>query len=122
MNSRARFFGLACALQLLAAPGAVFAKPADAGRDIAIGACGGCHQVTSGQKRPAPVHEGEEGAWTEAPTFMEIANRCLSADELRNRITNPHYPMREQLLTPVDVDELAAYIRSVGTRAGCPIR
>jgi mono/diheme cytochrome c family protein len=122
MNPRALCFCFAGALALLTGAGAGAAKPADAGRQIAIGACGGCHQVIASQKRPPPVREGEEGAWTEAPTFMEIANRCLSADDLRNRITNPHYPMREQLLMPLDVDELAAYIRSVASRTDCPIR
>jgi len=74
------------------------------------------------RKRPPPVSEGEEGAWTEAPTFYEIADHCLSAADLKARIVNPHYPMREQLLMPIDVDNLAHYIRSLATRPDCPIR
>lgn len=122
MNPRPFYFAIACTLGLLMANGSLLAGPADAGRSLAIEGCSGCHQVLVQQKRPPPVSEGAEGAWTEAPTFQEIATRCLSADELRNKITNPHYPMREQLLMPIDVDNLAAYIRSLSGRSGCPIR
>ena len=122
MNPRPFYFAIASTLSLLTADGALLAKPADAGRTLAIEGCGGCHQVIPQQKRPPPVSEGEEGAWTEAPTFMAIANRCLSASELKAAIVNPHYPMREQLLMPIDVDNLAVYIRSLATRPGCPIR
>jgi mono/diheme cytochrome c family protein len=122
MNARTLYFGIACTLGLLAANGVSLAQPTDAGRSLAIEACSGCHQVIPRQKRPPPVSEGEEGAWTEAPTFGEIANRCLSAAELHAKIVNPHYPMREQILMPVDVDNLAIYIRSLATRPDCPIR
>ena len=122
MNPRTLCVGIACALGLLVAGGALLAKPVEAGRTLAIEGCSGCHQVIPQQKRPAPVSEGEEGAWTEAPTFQEIANRCLSAGELKAKITSPHYPMREQLLMPIDVDNLAVYIRSIATRPDCPIR
>lgn len=122
MSPRQLYFAVACTFSLATASGASLGNPVDTGRSLAAEGCGGCHQVSPQQKRPPPVSEGEEGAWTEAPTFQQIANRCLSADELKARIVNPHYPMREQLLMPVDVDNLAAYIRSLATRSNCAIR
>jgi len=122
MNPRPLYLGIACALGLFTANSALLAKTVDAGRSLAIEGCSGCHQVIPQQKRPSPVSEGEDGAWTEAPTFSEIANRCFSADELKAKIVNPHYPMREQLLMPIDVNNLAIYIRSLATRPDCPIR
>jgi len=122
MNRRMLYFGVACTVGLMTVYGASLGKPVEAGRSLAIEGCSGCHQVIPQQKRPPPVSEGEEGAWTEAPTFQEIANRCLSAGELKTKITSPHYPMREQLLMPIDVDNLAVYIRSIATRPDCPLR
>lgn len=122
MNPRPLYLGIACTLGLLTAEGTLLADPTNAGRTLAIEGCSGCHQVIPQQKRPPPVSEGDEGAWTEAPTFQEIANRCLSANQLKAKVTNPHYPMREQLLMPVDVDNLAIYIRSLARRSDCPIR
>lgn len=122
MNPRTTYSAIACTLGLLTVSGPLLAKPTDAGRSLAIEGCGGCHQVVPQQKRPPPVSEGEEGAWTEAPTFRDIANKCLSAADLKAKIVSPHYPMREQLLMPVDVDNLSIYIRSLATRPDCPIR
>jgi mono/diheme cytochrome c family protein len=99
-----------------------FAASIEDGRALAVEACGACHQVVAGQKRPAPVAEGAEGTHVEAPTFVQIADRCLSAQDLRARIANPHYPMREQELMPLDLDNLAAYIRSLSTKPVCAIR
>jgi len=122
MSPRALHFGITCVLGILNAHGTLLATPADDGRTLAIEACSACHQVIPQQKRPGPVSEGEEGARTEAPTFFEIANRCPSAAELKSRIANPHYPMREQLLMPIDVDDLAIYIQTLATRSNCAIR
>ena len=93
--------------------------PGAAGASPAGSAASG---VLNSFQRPPPVSEGEEGAWTEAPTFRDIANKCLSAADLKAKIVSPHYPMREQLLMPVDVDNLSIYIRSLATRPDCPIR
>ncbi len=93
----------------------------DSGRSLAIEACSGCHQVTSTQKRPAPVAEGDEGSHIEAPTFATIAARCENAGQLRTEIVNPHYPMREQLFEEMGLDDLAAYIRSLRPVSACPV-
>jgi len=122
MTPRRHSLGIVSALAFSAMAGACLASPVDDGRELAIEACSACHQVAPQQKRPAPVSEGEEGAHTQAPTFMDISRRCLSSAELKDRITNPHYPMREQLLLPIDVDELANYIRSLSTHPDCVIR
>jgi mono/diheme cytochrome c family protein len=102
----------------LAAPAS--ASP-EAGKALAIEACGACHQVIPTQKRPAPVANPDEGVPTQAPTFTAIAERCASADQLRAKIANPHYPMREQALGALDLDSLAAYIRSLAPGKTCPI-
>ena len=122
MIPRPTYFGVVCTLGIMAATEVSLSKPVDDGRQLAIEACSACHQVVPGQKRPAPVAEGEEGAHVEAPTFAEIAARCLSSSDLRGRITSPHYPMREQVIMPVDLDSLTLYIQSLSSSPACAIR
>ncbi len=94
----------------------------EAGKALAIEACSACHQVIPTQKRPAPVANPDEGVPVTAPTFAAVAQRCLPADQLRSKIANPHYPMREQVFGAVDLDSLAAYIASLAPTRLCPIR
>jgi mono/diheme cytochrome c family protein len=110
-------------LLCLGSPALTGAAPAspEAGKALAIEACGACHQVIPTQKRPAPVANPDEGVPTQAPTFTTIAERCAPADQLRAKIANPHYPMREQALGAIDLDSLAAYIRSLAPAKTCPI-
>jgi hypothetical protein len=122
MIQRPLYVGIMYSFGLILFGGVCAAGPADDGRKLAIEACSACHQVFPQQKRPPPVSEGEEGARTEAPTFTEIAHRCLSPGELKSRIANPHYPMREQILMPIDLDDLAVYIQSLSTPTDCAIR
>jgi len=114
-----------CLLTLGIGPGAVAATDAApehiSGKDLAREACSACHQVTAEQSRPPLVANPDEGSKIQAPSFMTIARLCLAEGDLRSKITNPHYPMREQLLMPVDVDALSRYIRSLAPTAGCPI-
>lgn len=117
-------------LTILVAPILVFApqtagkpvNPVETGRALAIEACSACHQVTATQKRPSPVPNPDEGIPTEAPTFRAIAERCTPADRLRAEVANPHYPMREQMLDGIDLDALAAYIRSLAPAKTCPMQ
>jgi mono/diheme cytochrome c family protein len=115
----------ACLLGLGLAPAALAAgetEPARiTGHDLAKEACSACHQVEPGQMRPPLVANPDEGSKIRAPSFIEIAKLCLAEGDLRAKITNPHYPMREQLLTPVDVDGLSRYIRSLAPGANCPL-
>ncbi len=116
------YFRLSCALSFLVASTAMAGTPVVDGRQMAIEACGACHQVDTRQKRPDAVPEGDEGARTLAPTFAEIADSCLSGNDLRSRIANPHYPMRQQEFLPLDLDDLSIYIRSLARRPDCAIR
>jgi mono/diheme cytochrome c family protein len=109
------------ALTMLVAANASAAS-VENGRQLALEACSACHQAAPQQKRPAPVAEGAEGTHVEAPTFVQIADRCLTAQDLRARIASPHYPMREQELMPLDLDNLAAYIQSLSSKPVCAIR
>jgi hypothetical protein len=119
MFHKRSFFELSCALGIFVGGVAMAASPLEQGRQIAVEACSACHQVDAQQKRPAPVAEGER---TEAPSFREIADRCLSANDLRSRIVNPHYPMRQQEFLPLDLNNLSIYIRSLAHRPDCAIR
>jgi hypothetical protein len=119
MIRKSIFIASACIAGSAAFGQASAGTPVAAGHELAVEACSACHQVDAQQKRPPPVAEGEEGAHTEAPTFMEIAERCLSASDLRTRIANPHYPMREQTLMPIDLDNLSFYIRSLSHKSNC---
>jgi mono/diheme cytochrome c family protein len=117
---RARILFEIAALTMFAAANAPAAS-IENGQQLAVEACSACHKVAPGQKRPAPVAEGAEGTHVEAPTFIQIAERCLTAQDLRARIANPHYPMREQELMPLDLDNLAAYIQSLSPKSVCAI-
>ena len=113
----------AAALLCLLVPGGARASGSvEAGKALAIEACGACHQVIPTQKRPAPVANPDEGVPTQAPTFSAIAGLCMPADALRERVANPHYPMRAQVLDSLDLDSLAAYISSLAPTKTCPIR
>ncbi len=116
------YLRLSCALSLFVAGTAMAGTPLEDGRQMAVEACSACHQVEPGQKRPDAVPEGEEGARTPAPTFAEIADRCLSGNDLRSKIANPHYPMRQQEFLPIDLNDLSIYIRSLAHRPDCAIR
>ena len=93
----------------------------ESGKALAIEACSACHQVVASQKKPPPVANPDEGMPVQAPTFVAIAEHCASADQLRSKIANPHYPMREQLLGAIDMDALSAYIRSLVPVNKCPV-
>ena len=54
----------------------------------------------------------------EVPSFREVANRSgRNAEYLRKFIQAPHYPMREQLFIPEELDQIVTYILSLkGTK------
>ena len=110
---------LAACLSVFISRGAVGGED---GKALAEEFCSACHQVTPEQARTPLVSNPDEGRPVRAPRFVDIAHQCEAAGDLRAKITNPHYPMREQVLTPVDTDALARYIRSLAPEAKCPIR
>jgi mono/diheme cytochrome c family protein len=87
---------------------------ADAGRDLALEACTGCHIVSDNQPF-APLLKG-------APDFREIANRpSVTAASLRRTIAAlPQVPRRGQmanpLLTDAELADVAAYIMTLRER------
>ncbi len=85
---------------------------ADAGRELAISVCSGCHAVS----------EGQSFALTDPPDFLTIANRPdVTAASLRRRIAKlPHVPLRGRMPNPMlNAEELAdvvAYIMTMRER------
>lgn len=90
------------------------------GKLLAQEACSACHQVTAEQVAPPLVASPDEGVMVRAPSFVEIALRCHAEGDLLAKIASPHYPMREQILTAVDTDAIARYIRSLAPGRACP--
>jgi mono/diheme cytochrome c family protein len=119
-NTTILLLGLTLGATSIVAHGAVAST--EAGRALAQAACSSCHQITPEQHRPPPVANPDEGSKVQAPTFQQIAARCLTETDLRAKIVSPHYPMREQLLTDIDIGSLAQYIRSLGSRPDCALR
>jgi mono/diheme cytochrome c family protein len=84
---------------------------ADAGRELALEACTGCHVVSDAQRFP-PLLKG-------APSFREIANRPnVTAASLRRTIAAlPQVPrngrMANPLLTDHQLVDVAAYIMTL---------
>ena len=83
------------------------------GRDMAMGACSACHQVTPDQKPPSPPFDPVEAVNVAAPDFGAIAwkyaNRPVA---LRRRILEPRHPMPEMDWDAQGLNNVIAYIRS----------
>lgn len=76
------------------------------GRNLAMTECSQCHAVGSGGGHPA----------TGAPSFESIAERYRNTRidwQLETISQVGHYEMPRKQLTSVDIEELAAYIRSL---------
>src|SRR5262245_24844344 len=85
------------------------------GKALAQEYCSACHRVTPEQAQPPDVAV-DTGSGTEtypAPSFARIARTDRTEVQLRDRITNPHYPMREQQFIPEELDAIVAYILSL---------
>lgn len=84
---------------------------ADAGRDLALEACTGCHVVSNNQPF-APLLKG-------SPDFREIANRPnVTAASLRRTITElPQVPRKGRMANPLLTDDqladVTAYIMTL---------
>jgi len=89
---------------------------ADAGRNLALEACTGCHVVSDNQPSP-PLLKG-------APDFREIANRPnVTAASLRRTIAAlPQVPRKGQmanpLLTDAELADVTAYIMTLREHRG----
>lgn len=110
---------------LVAADGTVSAAGLTAadGKALAQQYCTACHRVTQEQAQPPDVvvDTGSGPETFQAPSFARIAARPDRTEaQLRERILNPHYPMRAQQFIPEELDAIVAYIlslRSAGTAA-----
>lgn len=88
------------------------------GRLNAIDACSACHQVRPEQAPRPPVHDGNYDMDVPAPSFMEIArNHGTDIVYLRKHITEPEWPMREQMFEEQYLRDIIAYIRSLEPKA-----
>jgi mono/diheme cytochrome c family protein len=86
------------------------------GKSLAQQYCTACHRVTQEQAQPPDVvvDTGSGPETFQAPSFGRIAARADRTEaQLRERILNPHYPMREQQFIPEELDAIVAYILSL---------
>jgi mono/diheme cytochrome c family protein len=96
---------------ILAAIAALLAAPAlaqtsagnvEAGRDLALQLCSGCHFVAAGQRPPVAV---------QAPPFLMLANDpAVTEFRLRNFLRTPHPVMPTLILSAQETDDVIAYI------------
>ncbi|HTQ14212.1 MAG TPA: c-type cytochrome [Rhizomicrobium sp.] len=90
------------------------AKQVSLGHQIAVEACSSCHRVERAQAQPQGVPNPEERNAVMAPSFAAIASDTRDNDAfLRQAITAPKHPMREQEWQKADLDAVVAYIRSL---------
>ena len=84
------------------------------GRLNAIEACSACHQVRLEQSPRPPVHDDNFDMDVQPPSFMEIANtHGTDVEYLRKHITEPEWPMREQMLDDEYLRDIILYIQSL---------
>ena len=86
------------------------------GKSLAQQYCVACHRVTKEQAQPPDVvvDTGTGPETFQAPSFARIAARPDRTEgQLRERILNPHYPMRAQQFIPEELDAIIAYILSL---------
>ena len=77
-----------------------------AGHAFARQACVACHVVEAREARPRVIAIG--------PAFTAIANTPgMTATALRVYLTTSHPKMPNVILTPADMDDVIAYIRSL---------
>ena len=87
------------------------------GKNCAVEDCSACHQVTAGQKPPAPVADPDAEEWVPAPAFSRIASKYKGRDrELRAFILTPDHPMKEQEFLDSDLNAIVAYIHSLAKK------
>jgi hypothetical protein len=91
------------------------------GQALAQDYCSACHRV-SAQQAPPPkvtVNTGAASEEYEAPSFRQIAVRPgRNATYLRTFIQAPHYPMREQMFIPEELERIVDYILSLKDTTG----
>jgi mono/diheme cytochrome c family protein len=96
-------------------------SPDKAGKALAQDYCSACHRVSAEQAPPSKVtvDTGSGSEEYEAPSFRQVAAKPgRDADYLRTVIQAPHYPMREQLFIPEELEQIVTYILSLKADEG----
>ena len=96
-------------------------SPEEAGHALAQDYCSACHRVSAEQAPPpkVTVDTGSGSEEYEAPSFRQVAARPgRDAAYLRAFIQAPHYPMREQLFIPKELEQIVTYILSLKADEG----
>lgn len=113
---------LICLSLLVSATARADGSPEEAGRALARDYCSACHRV-SAEQAPPPKVTVDTGSGSseeyEAPSFRQVAAKPgRDADYLRTFIQAPHYPMREQLFIPEELEQIVTYIFSLKAASG----
>ncbi|RAK56824.1 c-type cytochrome [Phenylobacterium deserti] len=81
------------------------------GRVFAQRACSGCHAIDAAGQSPNPS----------SPAFPQVARR-FTEPSLRHRLQlisrNGHYEMPPIYITPAEISDVAAYIRTIKAQGG----
>jgi cytochrome c len=108
-------------MMALAGPSWGDGSPEQLGQTLAREYCSACHRVSVDQAPPPKVTVNTDVGSEEyqAPSFRQIAVRPgRNASYLRTIIQAPHYPMREQMFIPDELEEIVAYILSLKATGG----
>lgn len=85
-------------------PLSAFAADITRGKTIAQRWCSACHLVAPEQTR----------AVADVPSFDAVARAKLPADSLKAFLSDPHPKMPDMSLTRSEIDDIVAYIQSLG--------
>jgi len=122
INRLLHILGCIVLVTALGQAGTVAAMTVEDGKSLAQQYCNACHRVTREQAPPHGVAMDTESSNPEviaAPSFQWIATDSKLTDaQLRDRVLRPHYPMREQLFIPEELDAILAYIISLRATTG----
>ncbi|MCI0466381.1 MAG: cytochrome c [Beijerinckiaceae bacterium] len=97
---------LRCAIAivaLFALPLAPLGAEAAKGKIIAKRWCAACHLVSSDQKSASP----------DVPSFAAVARKKTPPGQLKAFLADPHPKMPDMNLTRSEIEDIAAYIRSL---------
>lgn len=108
MTNSALAAALLASIGLLTSAKAQSADPS-AGRHLAETACSGCHQIDATVPNPEPI--------SGAPSFVDVS-RMPSTTELAIKVflRTSHPTMPNFILSPEEIDSVAAYILSLAQK------
>jgi mono/diheme cytochrome c family protein len=98
------YFVAMAILLFLVVPRCAAAADAEKGETIAKRWCAACHLVSAEQKQ----------AVADVPSFAAVARMKLPADSLKAFLSDPHPRMPNMNLTRSEIEDIVAYIQSLG--------